>query len=422
MNLQISTALESKQGKYRKAIRRPMLHCADSGMLLEAETVYVYRTHPKAPLNTQKALLSDLKSFLQWQQLRRLANPRWVPPHERILKRRAPLTSKEIADLARWLSEDAATLSRAVEYAVDKVDEPVSGPGVEAATTNRKLRTIASYLAFLIKDAGAGSDITRAVFAKRITDEFLSHLLVDKKMPEVRSLSEGATQDFQKYMRDPKSFAANPVGRRNRLIAAICYEAGLRPGELLKLRCSDLQTDVQYRPGKFATCLFVVHRRNDAFDSRLHEPAAKTRPGVLPISQSLARAIQDYILGDRAKALSRTGSAPTPYLLVNHHGVEQGKPMSQRRLNQIFQDLRSNSVLIPTLNPYVLRHTHLNEIYEQAEATSKNARDVLIERGRWSEKSTMPSRYASRAIKKLTAKLVDERESIIENHGTSTKR
>ncbi|RFQ11346.1 site-specific integrase, partial [Pseudomonas sp. ATCC 13867] len=75
---------------------------------------------------------------------------------------------------------------------------------------------------------------------------------------------------------------------RNALIVDWLYYLGLRRGELLSLRVSDID---------FRRCVVHVFRRPDALDDpRRSQPVVKTRARELPLSQVLLDATRNYIV------------------------------------------------------------------------------------------------------------------------------
>lgn len=202
--------------------------------------------------------------------------------------------------------------------------------------------------------------------------------------------------------------------RRDKLIALLLYRSGLRAGELLKLWCTDISDDFDIGDGRRTGCAEVHLRPNDPYDKRRFEPAGKTLPGLVPIRREVATRVIDYILHDRQEAVSCSDFPDSPYLFVCHSGPRKGQPISQRNLNRLIAKLSVLPGIPSNFTPHILRHTHLNETHEAASGKGLETRQVLLQRGRWAERSDMPSRYAQRSIAKQVAALVAVREQHLE--------
>src|SRR5690606_31528417 len=82
------------------------------------------------------------------------------------------------------------------------------------------------------------------------------------------------------------------VRQRNYLLFKILYDTGLRAGEILQLKVSDIN---------FAQCEIMVRTRHDDPEDtfRKDEPNAKTLERDIPISESLRDQIREYVLKER---------------------------------------------------------------------------------------------------------------------------
>ncbi|BES85404.1 hypothetical protein PEC302107_16540 [Pectobacterium araliae] len=91
--------------------------------------------------------------------------------------------------------------------------------------------------------------------------------------------------------------ALNPfspaVQTRNRLIILLLFSYGVRAGELLNLRISDID---------FACSSITIQRRaNDKSDPRVKQPLVKTRGRVLLSEEAVMSELYNYIQQDRLK-------------------------------------------------------------------------------------------------------------------------
>lgn len=405
-------------GTNKKAtIRRALLVDKESGLLHELATVFVQRAYPQGALNSHRAALLDLAFFFEWCALKVKRSKKeapWKRPESRAVAGNHVILDREIADFCRWCSSRAERLSAAVAVAPKVVNLPVGEP-VDTATANRRMNTTASYLCWVMRECTlTDSEDIDVHFkldeaARRLKTSFEGHVQAAKKPPPVRSLNESETKAFLEVL-DQGLPESTVQERRDKLIALVLYRSGLRAGELLKLWCVDVSDSFEVGDGRLTGCLEVHLRPNDPYDKRRFEPAGKTFPGLVPIRRQVATQLISYIMEDRAHAVSLSEFPESPYIFLSHSGPTKGNPMSQRNLNRIIAKLRKLPGIRSDFTPHVLRHTHLNEAHDAASRTGQDTREVLLQRGRWSSRSDMPSRYAQRSIGKKVGALVALRE------------
>lgn len=89
--------------------------------------------------------------------------------------------------------------------------------------------------------------------------------------------------------------------------------------------------------------------------------------------------------------------------------------MSQRNLNRIVSKLNAVLGLPDDFSPHRLRHTHFTELADRADEKGTDYKQVLSQRGRWSEHSNMLDRYAARSLMRKTAELIQTRDDRLGN-------
>lgn len=181
---------------------------------------------------------------------------------------------------------------------------------------------------------------------------------------------------------------------RNYLIAKLLSLTGMRGGEILNLRTTDINWD--------ASMLDIVRRADSKQDSRRRQPRAKTNQRTIPLTPGTLEEIRTYIVGVRKHI---PNAAAHSYLFVAHKsGPTQGGELSLSSLQNMFATIRS---IAPDLNisAHDLRHrwnwryseamAHQQQIgYEEAEAM----RNLL---GGWQPGSLTPGKiYNKRHVKK----------------------
>jgi integrase len=177
---------------------------------------------------------------------------------------------------------------------------------------------------------------------------------------------------------------------RNELIVLWLYHLGLRRGELLGIRISE----IDFRKGT----VVVARRADDLHDPRRNQPNVKTRAREIPLSSGLLEKTSRYILNYRS---SLAGAKQHDFLFVSS---EEGAPLSIPSLAKIFNVLRKNCPELPkNLSPHVLRHTWNDRFSEEmdkrgvAEETEKKTRSYLMG---WSETSGTAAIYTRRHVRK----------------------
>lgn len=177
---------------------------------------------------------------------------------------------------------------------------------------------------------------------------------------------------------------------RNELIILWLLNCGLRRGELLNVRISDLN----FRE----STVVVVRRADDLSDPRTNQPKVKTRGREIPLSTGLLDKTNAYIMNKRSAI---RGARKHEFLFV---ASDSGVPLSIPSLNKIFTVLKKKfPELANQLFPHILRHTW-NDIFSEemdknrvGEEQEKKARSYLMG---WSETSGTAATYTRRHVRK----------------------
>ncbi|MFH1493343.1 MAG: site-specific integrase [Pseudomonadota bacterium] len=138
---------------------------------------------------------------------------------------------------------------------------------------------------------------------------------------------------------------------RNYLILVLLLTFGFRRGELLKIKLRDL------RLGGLIPEIRIERRPDDIEDLRAEPPEVKTEARILPCDKFLAQRLQNYILGERKQIPGANGS---PFLVL----ARSGQPISEKRINDIFYQLRRKHPDFTDLHPHLCRHTCNTKLLE----------------------------------------------------------
>lgn len=202
---------------------------------------------------------------------------------------------------------------------------------------------------------------------------------------------------------------------RNYAMILLANELGPRAGDVLALKIRDL--NIAHRP---ATITF--HRRHDDLeDPRTDQPVLKTRPRVLTISDSLAHALEHWIDKVRSNRNCFPNARKHPFVFTN----SRGEPLGKRGYQLVYEKLRTVFPELGRLVSHVLRHDW-NErwtemIIEEGEQNDRATREQCYAMG-WADRSTMPSRYARRAIAESANQKITQMHTSAENRGGNWSR
>lgn len=155
-------------------------------------------------------------------------------------------------------------------------------------------------------------------------------------------------------------FEDQPTQIRNQLLIMLLLHLGIRSGELLNIRVSDID---------WANNQIVIARRADEkMDPRRRQPLVKTLDRRLPMKETLVQAIHRYVVQFRSKV---PGTRKHDYLLVTHKsGPTQGQPMSRSALIKVIKLISSAAPELAGLHGHELRHTWNNRFSEFMDASN----------------------------------------------------
>lgn len=189
-----------------------------------------------------------------------------------------------------------------------------------------------------------------------------------------------------------------PVQLRNMLMFMILRMTGMRRGELLNLRVSDIDFRSQ--------TLKVVRRPDSKGDMRVHQPTAKTLQRTIPITPELMAHIHDYVLRYRNKLPMAKKHG---YLFVTHkEGPTLGRPFSipafQKWMSSVSSIIKDSGI-----HAHALRH-HWNYTFslvidEKGLSSAHEAKTRSYLMG-WVETSGTAQIYNKRHTKQKAAESV----------------
>ncbi|MBN3850715.1 site-specific integrase [Paraburkholderia sp. Ac-20342] len=187
---------------------------------------------------------------------------------------------------------------------------------------------------------------------------------------------------------------------RNAALLILAYDLGPRAGELLGLKCVDIDFGVNPASVTF-------HRRHDdPDDSRPNPASTKTHGRILLLDDDLRDLLDRWISDGRSDRTLFPEARRHPYVFVNHRGGQ----LSDRGLRLIVSTLSKHYPSLGRFFPHLLRHDW-NDRWNETNAESGNEaadiRDQKYAMG-WSANSKMPLRYGKRSIRNSTNKKISK--------------
>lgn len=182
---------------------------------------------------------------------------------------------------------------------------------------------------------------------------------------------------------------------RNQLLILVLLHLGIRAGELLNLRVSDID---------WANNQIVIARRADEKkDPRRRQPLVKTLDRRLPMKDTLVQMMHRYVVQFRSKVPS---ARKHDYLFVTHKsGPTQGQPMSRSALIKAIALISAAAPELADLHAHELRHTWNDRFSEFMDARADSPAPILQEDQRsylmgWKPNSGTAATYTKRVTQK----------------------
>ena len=192
------------------------------------------------------------------------------------------------------------------------------------------------------EDDAAIKKVVTAILKRRPTvgsdHDWQDRALSDETYRELMEVVEPT--DANNPFSDPRT------AERSMLSVHMLAELGVRRGELLGIRVSDIDWEGRK---------ISIHRRaDDPHDPRMDQPRTKTLARELPLSEELLNRLRRYVMGARRRT---RGANRHPILLVAHKkGGNEGNALSISGLNKTFETLRNGNEQLVEVHAHGLRH------------------------------------------------------------------
>jgi integrase len=230
-----------------------------------------------------------------------------------------------------------------------------------------RLTEIAYYLKWLAEQLVPNAGISPKV---EQIEKMHSSLLASRPMRGSdedrleKSLDESQIEALERSFgigADANPFVDEDVQCRNWLIYTLLFNLGIRGGELLNIRVSDID---------FSKNIIHIRRRPDEqVDPRTDQPLVKTLARDLVVSNNLAGVLHKYIVKHRRGAQR---ARKHDYLLVTHKaGPTQGMPLTKSAYKKLIGLIKRSDTKLSEFSGHALRHTW-NYRYSEANDSSES--------------------------------------------------
>lgn len=367
----------------------------EGGMPLFYPSLYVtsHMRGASLALNTILNALNAIKALYAWQEDQKI-------DLELRFSKGELLESYEVHSLRDFMQRP---LSRKADGKVASIKRRVKP--VSTLSQYSRMSVVANYIDFLAGQVQSGSPTS---------SKDLKQMVAKIKANRPRVSSKSIVDRDDKHLDDlvldaidavlcPRS-GSNPYKDyatqvRNALMFNILRATGLRRGELLNLKVSDID---------FSKNTLSVRRRPDSVnDPRINQPLAKTRERVIPIIPELINKIYDYVMVLRSKV---RGAKKHGYLFVTHKvGKTEGFPLSNSGFGRFMSELKYVIENSKGVHAHALRH-HWNysfsKICADQEMTPAREEKLRSYLNGWSETSGTAATYNGRYIKEQAGEAV----------------
>ena len=280
----------------------------------------------------------------------------------------------------------------------------VGNEGVVSSITHyMRLTTIAQYISWYANHLIKQPSTVEARQIKRVETQIKARRPVKKgrNRDQDRSLNDDQLEVLFEVIKVGSEH--NPFGeqvqRRNRLMILILYYLGIRGGELLNLRISDIDFSKHQ--------LKVVRRADEKNDPRVQEPNAKTLERTTLLGEILSKELHEYITKDRRKV---TNAKRNDFLFITHkEGPTVGQPISKSSYYKVVNIVKTVSPDLYKLTGHKLRHTWNRKFSERMDLMDKPVSEEQQEQYRsylmgWKQGSGTATHYNKRFIQEQAQK------------------
>lgn len=371
----------------------PLLCWSDSAQPVLLPLIYLMLRRRHKSVNTIRRDVSVLKWLYEWAE-----NSLGIDIDYEISSGRIEKISMHFDQFAYWLRSGRVALN-----VIGCIGQPKPADWLHPKTYNEYLASVKHFLLWAVEryanQLGAESALRHQIteIKNKVHWRFEALTLGGKTEVDVKGLDSSEVERIKSliFFNAPDNPFRSSAKLRNWIIVNILLETGMRRGELLKLKTTDIH-DID---GKF----YCVIRRvpDDPTDNRAVQPAQKTLSRTVSISASLFSEIEQYILTVRRPTRNKRRIVLKHQFLLTS---ERGTPLSLSAMNYLFDVVHARlfQKSDTPFHPHILRNTFCNNYLEWRVDANGAALDSALDELRqicgWNLTSKMPLRYAAKWI------------------------
>ncbi|MDN5058247.1 tyrosine-type recombinase/integrase [Aliarcobacter butzleri] len=281
---------------------------------------------------------------------------------------------------------------------------------VDKASAGNRLRTIRNYVLWLVEVYLSRSKINSFNFLtlKDNTKDFKEK--IEARIPPKSSNSlidgkEGLSEEEMKTLLDlinrkseNNPFRGEFLRSRNEVIFVWLIKFGIRKGELLNIKISD----IDFRKKQ----VLILRRADDIADPRINKPNVKTKSRILAIPDKIMEITEHYILDHRSKI---RGAKKNEYLIVSS---ANGDPLSLEAIAVMFRRLRQKFPALPEdFTAHTLRHTwndDFSKLMDKKGIPEEREQQIRNYQMGWRDGSKMAENYTKRHTREKANEVINE--------------
>jgi len=351
-------------------------------------TAFIARAvRPSATHETQKVYLAAIKRLCEWESSRE------TDLAIRFQSRKF-LSAAQIDDLASYLRASK---------------QGGKGSVIGTSKYNTYVTYVAGYLRWLAHEVIADANTSEIRESLAAQDTMLlrkkrrksgSKSAREQRIVATKLATQAHNQLLKLFehpfegLRKPQDFGPR---LRNVVMLRILYETGMRLGELLSLKLRNIIE----AGGDDSAYLDIERNHHDVFDTRLHQPVAKTLGRRIPISEDLEEQLKNYINNWRADVLN-VGFSDEDFIFVVHRGGRsQGNALSKTAFSSGISNLKHSFNALMSVHPHLLRHDwnyRFSKVADRENMPFEEERTLREQLMGWAPDSTMSRLYNRRHI------------------------
>lgn len=260
-----------------------------------------------------------LEQFTKYLQVERLYSEKTIDNYLRDLKQFQSFLKEHLNESLLTVNYRIARIYLSHLYDLD----------YKRTTMQRKISSLRTFYNFLLQQ-------------KQIAENPFEYLVIQKKEKRLPTFFYEKEMDILFQSIDTSTI----LGKRNLALLELLYGTGIRVSELVNLRLSDITMDAKF---------ILVHGKGN-------------KDRYVPFNNHVQFALKDYITQARTVLIKEDHDI----VFVNH----LGKPLTDRGVRHILNQIIKKSSLTAEIHPHELRHTFATHLLNNG-ADMRSVQELL---------------------------------------------